>query len=800
MKEIDEKDEVLEIKNENAPENKKGNKGERRIISTNERIREHYEAYVEEQRRQNAAISNYLHATYPSMEGFLKVSAEISAGIDAVSHFYLSDSTGYFNDLKNGLREIKKMTAAFWQASGKGVKKPTKKDLLKIYKKIEEEIKDCTGYLTEKTEQFEADIFRKNSSGKKSNEQARIRAVVKSLDKLMEMKYAMAGYLGMDVNLPVEREARKNLVGYYQDVLVSGTDDKVKMQKDSHKNRLVLDRDEAELMDALEGFFGTKPKLRAPFNGEMYDDLVKKKNGKSPFDTITKISDVFPAIGNSYKGAKLSNKDFSALSFAMLSSKDLYRLYEEKNFYKYDGLMKKRSFEDRYLFSCRTLAGEFASGGGLGDHLSARMPYVELSRQMTKEVLQSYQRGNKLPLAKLITESLQYFVVVANESESYLPRKRFTCYAEMGKRMQAMLERDPELMKLAVKEGLRSSDLKNLNSMAREGHYHQRDYLHGESEQVVFDDQTKEEFYTDMVMNKLNKLQFRLPYEVMGRDKDYKTEFNHHFRKAVREYLTENFDAHAARRCENLYSSVSEMDEACNQFKKAMNAAEKIQNDEQMKQAKEKISDSFYREAMEFNRTAFAYTDNFEEKLLKKYKNALGKKNFKNLKKHSLAYDTLVEKALELEQKRIYPQGEKKAPSGKVAQADVKAFDQYKRYMDLIDGSPEYIGVCQNYATKLSEKLFEKYGKHTPYHRRHADMKYENEMRGKIKVFLKEEGHLQLNTKQFIDKLQNMDVVKGKTLFRQIDDVNKAVQERQKMQAPQAGNIQNGRVSQPHIA
>ncbi len=83
---------------------------------------------------------------------------------------------------------------------------------------------------------------------------------------------------------------------------------------------------------------------------------------------------------------------------------------------------------------------------------------VKEGKDVTKAAMNAYARGNREPLARLINQCLQNMKAAAAEDR---PAAEHACLDEMSSRLREMAERDPELKKIAVHNGMDAAPAAN---------------------------------------------------------------------------------------------------------------------------------------------------------------------------------------------------------------------------------------------------------------------------------------------------------------------------------------------------
>lgn len=386
--------------------------------------------------------------------------------------FRITDTSVEFDELKENLNILKERA----QNALKDGVQITEKDLNDMLKSLGDTIESSQEYLNHKSGQFMTDSTRKDSKSKSGTEQNRIRAAVDSYEKLSSLKVDLKAAVGKQSATYAEIEKKKVLdnVKDYHDLLISNrTKDMQKMQTESYRNRTQIPERHMIRLARIEAVFGKKPEFLEEFKDSRrikYNIEVKKgdKTKKvSAFTQLTEIKDEFKAIGPAGKGIKLSDKDFAAIAFAESSTKEVLRPeYEKLKKSHYFNGISVDTIHKNYAFAVQeSISSE------LMNKVTDFIPFMEAARQKAVRDLKAYERGDKKPLAEVIANNLNMMTDLwkANMHANLDSGGEYLFNSEMGQRMFAMLERDPELKKLAITSGLKAETYFDLKAMERQG-------------------------------------------------------------------------------------------------------------------------------------------------------------------------------------------------------------------------------------------------------------------------------------------------------------------------------------------
>ena len=161
-------------------------------------------------------ISNFrMQYSFP---GICRTATGVSEAISGVSHFFLTDSTGHFNKMKNNAKNLKKAADQMLKTVMDKNKQLSRQEFEAVLDLVNETEKEMLLYLEGKHKQIEANPERK-SDGSRSYEQERITAVLRSLESISEMKSAMNALMGRG-NVRSEKHERDNMIRYYKNELI----------------------------------------------------------------------------------------------------------------------------------------------------------------------------------------------------------------------------------------------------------------------------------------------------------------------------------------------------------------------------------------------------------------------------------------------------------------------------------------------------------------------------------------------------------------------------------------------------
>ena len=442
-------------------------------------------------------------------------------------------------------------------------------EMKRLLELVSSAIETSKDYLDDKTSDMISDPERKLDPGKLKREQPRIRSVINSLDNLLDIRNSLTGNSDPAIYL-FEKD---NLVRNYKAVLLNEGADKKKQQEESFKNRLHDTEGINNQITRIDAIMGIQPENLDVFSSKKVfrNELV---NGKkvSVFRKIKSVKTPIKAIGSADANDVISSKDFAALSFAASTTREVYDKFDSKIL----PIDENRFYdkETRYLVNSSRLTYNLAAS--VDFPLSFYVDHINNSKDFAEEALRSYENGNKEPLAALITHGIKYFnkILVNGYVSSH---KDLKVYSEMGQRMSAMLDRDPELMKLAVKKGLNGRELIGIRSSEIVGKI-RNEFFDINDTMVKFaekggnnpnwTDEQKLEYYTDYLMG-LRFNENDKAYENELKDNpEYTREINERNRKAREISLNglEEFDAKIKDALESGYNVNTGFDQMLTEY------------------------------------------------------------------------------------------------------------------------------------------------------------------------------------------------------------------------------------------
>ena len=384
-----------------------------------------------------------------------EIKTEVNAMFDEfkrVDPKWILTRSGYSNSIRNYLDSLKSNVDEMAQSVKNGQKVPAELNK-NTSESLTNTIECIESYLNYKNNQFIEDPTRKNASTKQINEQPKLKSTIDILEKLYSIKNSLDEKKKGPNEFNYENQMKKQTISEFRKNLLSdktlGITNKMR-QEATYKNATDIDPRNSKFFSDLEDVFGMRPDKSNLSEHAINEERI---NGKkvSEFGKLTRIDNTFKAIGSDDPIDKLSNKDFIAIAAAASTTRETFNSYKSSV-----------AYEENSLYFVTNIASSVK-----GDPMS-KLEGLEFSRQMAAKALTSYKNGDKKPLAHLIKEGITNMVNDFRFSKG-TEAGCFEAMGELCQRMNAMMERDPELKSLAIKDGLKMSDVNSIDLMTFRG-------------------------------------------------------------------------------------------------------------------------------------------------------------------------------------------------------------------------------------------------------------------------------------------------------------------------------------------
>ena len=349
--------------------------------------------------------------------------ATMYRALSAIDPFYLPNKTGGYKELKQNMEKLRKLGDRAVEGMQKKDASFTVADTRKMVELIDASVKYGRQYLSSKFRALEKDPLRKSDPGKQDYEQPRIRAVLDAYQTLLDMKTVLKAKEGRFTGLRQEAADNEKMIRDFRKALLFDTGKKKEKVPALAQNRTAIPESHMAGLRRLEALYARKP--------ERIDDL----EGVQGLETVKEIDMKFRKPGTADKAEEISSKDFIAVAVgASIGRMDRLRMITE----------------------------------GSAKDMSSALPAVTGGRQTALHAFRDYEAGNREPLARLIANRINDIADLGRQPGDTGMKIYMT---EMGQRMKGLLEKDRDLMKAALNEGLRPTSLKALRSMEIENRY-----------------------------------------------------------------------------------------------------------------------------------------------------------------------------------------------------------------------------------------------------------------------------------------------------------------------------------------
>ena len=222
-----------------------------------------------------------------------------------------------------------------------------------------------------------------------------------------------------------------------------------KLQNETDHNRIWIPDEYRDVINAIDGIYGRNPKRAGNMSASIFNDeeIQKLKN----------IDDKLCAVGPCNEGDTLSEKDFVAVSFASAMTPEAFEKtgLSSKAYSPEDNFRMRGNDYTMVLFQEKNSfrSGQYADA-------------IEYGRQNAAEAMKAYKNGDKAPLASILATGIKYLTEETKKFNSLT--SEIIGAAEMVSRMAGMVERDKELKKLTLRDGIKEADLNYAKSMKKE--------------------------------------------------------------------------------------------------------------------------------------------------------------------------------------------------------------------------------------------------------------------------------------------------------------------------------------------
>jgi len=242
--------------------------------------------------------------------------------------------------------------------------------------------------------------------------------------------------------------------------------DEEKRQEAAEADRLTMPQTERAKIARVEAVFGRNPQYEAGFAAA----FGTEEQFKQTFTRLDEENNLMP-IGKNEVDRKLSEQDFTAIAFAgtlTVESASLDTRFipeiepgkenDPKARTRYYNLAEQKVLLFGFDYTRALMENPVPVGSGAVKHV------IQNGRMAALDAMQEYALGNKEPLAHIIASGVNRICAACRTADKIT--EDFFLYGEMGLRLTGMLERDQELMKLALNNGMMKADVTYVSSIA----------------------------------------------------------------------------------------------------------------------------------------------------------------------------------------------------------------------------------------------------------------------------------------------------------------------------------------------
>ena len=502
-----------------------------------------------------------------------------------------------------------------------------------------------------------------------------------------------------------------------------------------------------ENIKAINELLGFNPKVYGEFDRE--GTLLKKKgeDGKAPIDDLEPIANKFMAIGAVNNDERITNEEFVSLVFASLVSRELVGETNERYTEK-DPLLKGLAQEE--LYQLNKGVNIYKLTADPVDKLNVFIPQFAGGRNKAKSVLQEYGKGNKEPLAHMIAQGIKDISDIVRDVFDEAIGPKLVCCAQYARNLYNMAKKDPELMKLAEKDGLKTEDIlyiadkgeadsigfssdNKIHSIRKAG---ENDYQYKPNE--------KENVYIDKFISVLVKEEKTIIRLEVNKGKKFKKESRDLFRKTVKNYFLTNMGSEFTKDAGNIMSRFSDFSkDSIDAFNNACNEIDKIQDPNQRNTALSQTKNAFVAEVKDYFIQMYGFTDGYENALLTKYKRVLDN--------NKVPAEDRLDAALKAEGERLKGKENLSEQDGNA----LRLLEKYEGYMSVIDNlgiEAEFgaNGRFMDYHNKIDSVIVTKYNKKCVLPSILNDKEKVKELREDIRNYIRDKGLMNKSFDQFV--------------------------------------------------
>ncbi|MCR5213413.1 MAG: hypothetical protein K6E10_03285 [Eubacterium sp.] len=222
------------------------------------------------------------------------------------------------------------------------------------------------------------------------------------------------------------------------------------VQRDTKENATNMSSLFKAKMQVLDDLFSPEIPDQSVFR-----NVFRKRSGQ-PIKGIDNFKKEFKPIGEYKFEILLSDKDFAAISYGACLSGDAAGL---------DKSLMVASPEETALINGEKYTIDICNKE-TANNLKDNIEVINKGRNIASDALRDYANGYKEPLSRIIASTMKYIADSTATSDFVGPDYFYK--SEISSRMMKMMNRDPELLKLSLKNGLTNDIYTKVKTVQKE--------------------------------------------------------------------------------------------------------------------------------------------------------------------------------------------------------------------------------------------------------------------------------------------------------------------------------------------
>ena len=286
-----------------------------------------------------------------------------------------------------------------------------------------------------------------------------------------------------------------------------------KLQDASADFRTIIPYECRSGINAVDKLYGKIPERPEGLKEDKFDNEAMAK--------LKVYNEEFAPIGPHEENDVLSDKDFAAIAFAGALTPAAVRLGGK--------VIKQLSPEENLMMTGEKYSINFFSDNYKAFNTGVYADAIQYGREHASEAMKAYVGGDKAVLAGILTGGIKYLVETGKTYSENC--SQLNGVGEMARRMTEMLERDKELKKFALRDGLTEKDIACVKAINRRATiYNAGVKANEEMREAVKDNAWQNEYaapearielITGMVMNDLVNASIRKCEEERNKNTSY---------------------------------------------------------------------------------------------------------------------------------------------------------------------------------------------------------------------------------------------------------------------------------------